>query len=66
MKTIAQTITKRNFKKVLVETLRDNPDILEERLLHYPYSFNVATKDDIKMLIGMMDKRFKSLQRKDG
>ena len=32
-------------------------------LFHYPYPFNVAAKDDIKMLIEMMEKRFESLQR---
>jgi len=55
------TITKKTFKKLLKETLKDEPGILKEILLSYP--IEVATKDDIKLLIEMMDKRFEALQR---
>ena len=39
MKATSGTITKRSFKKLLEETLRDYPDILEERLLTLSLSF---------------------------
>ena len=45
MKTISETITKRPFKKLLQETLRDNPNLFE----------------DLKFVIEMMNKRFRSL-----
>ena len=44
--------------------MEEEPEILKEVLLLYPSE--VATKEDIKMLIQMMDKRFKALQRDGG
>jgi len=57
-------ITKKRVKKLLREILKEEPEILKEVLPLYPSE--VATKEDIKMLIQMMDKRFKALQRDGG
>jgi len=54
-------ITKKRVKKLLKEILKEEPEILKEALPLYPSE--VATKEDIKMLIQMMDKRFEGLQR---
>ena len=54
-------ITKKRVKKLLREILKEEPEILKEVLPLYPSE--VATKEDIKMLIQMMDKRFEALQR---
>jgi len=55
-------ITKKRVKKLLKEILKEEPEILKEVLPLYPSE--VATKEDIKMLIQMMDKRFEAVDKR--
>ncbi len=57
------TISRAAIKKALIDILKKEPDILKELQKNYPYPINVATKDDIKMILELMDKRFESIQR---
>ena len=57
------TISKSVIKKVVMEILQE-PDVLEKLKRNFPYPSNVATKDDIKMILELMEKRFEAMDKR--
>jgi len=59
---MSTAITKKVFKKLLREVLREEPGIIKEILPTYPAE--IATKEDIKLLIQMMDAKFEAVDKR--
>ena len=52
----------REKPEIIISVLKDNPEFLRQ-IVSEALPPNVATKDDIKLLIEMFNKRFEDLQR---
>ena len=50
-------------EQALIEILKNRPDLLQEIRGKYAWE-NLATKDDIKLLINLIDKRFEAVDKR--
>ena len=52
------------IKEALLTYLKDHPEVLTEVLNSYPLTCHLATKEDLKMIISLIEKRFEDINKR--